>query len=91
MISHMSKKEMTTYLTNLIEEKGSSLDAGIPLEDHIGLTWGDLVRFIENAPDYHETIRATLVKIDFLNGDVFHYLLHLAHGMVATLTAQPRG
>jgi hypothetical protein len=35
------------------------------------------------AKDHHKTIRATLVKIDFCNGDVFHYLDHLAAGMVA--------
>jgi hypothetical protein len=58
-----------TYLTTLIEEKGTDLHDEIGLDGHIGLTWAMLVDF----------------KIDFLNGDVFHYLRHLAEGMVAAL------
>jgi hypothetical protein len=63
-----------TYLTTLIEEKGTDLHDEIGLDGHIGLTWAMLVDF-----------KTMLVKIDFLNGDVFHYLRHLAEGMVAAL------
>jgi hypothetical protein len=46
-----------------------------------------LVDFVA-APEmkeYQADIKTMLVKIDFLNGDVFHYLRHLAEGMVAAL------
>ena len=74
---------MRTYLENLITEKGRSLDDAIELDGHIGLTYQMLVDYIVDAWEWHESIRATLVKIDFCNGDVFDYLNHLARGMVA--------
>lgn len=76
---------MRTYLENLITEKGVDLDATIALDGHIGLTYAMLIDFIVSATDYHHQIRKTLVMIDFRNGDVFHYLHHLAAGMVASV------
>lgn len=75
---------MREYLENLITEKGKALDEDI-LAGHIGLDYAMLIDFIEQAPQHHKTIRDTLVKIDFQNGDVFHYLKHLAEGMVKAL------
>jgi hypothetical protein len=77
---------MKTYLTTLIEEKGCRVTDTIEISGHIGLTYEMLIDFIVSMPDYHKTIRTTLVKIDFLNGNVFHYLHHLAEGMVASVT-----
>ena len=74
---------MKKYLKTLIEEKGKCTDDEITLEGHFGLTYQMLIDFIEQAPEYHKQIRKTLVMIDFKNGDVFHYLKHLAGGMVA--------
>lgn len=75
---------MRNYLEALITEKGVDLEGEIKIDGHIGLTWQMLVDFIvEQAVEYHGEIRKTLVKIDFLNGDVFHYLTHLANGMLA--------
>ena len=74
---------MRKYLEALITEKGMDLESEIGLEGHIGLTWQMLVDYVVEATDYHKQIRATLVHIDFKNGDVFHYLRHLAKGMVA--------
>lgn len=73
---------MQTYLKNLITEKGTDLDTVIEIDGHFGVTYQMLIDFIVSVPEYHATIRRTLVKIDFKNGDVFHYLNHLAHGMV---------
>lgn len=74
---------MRNYLEALITEKGTDLEADINLDGHFGLTWQMLVDFIvEQAPEHHASIRTTLVKIDFLNGDVFDFLTHLAKGMV---------
>jgi len=74
--------EIKTYLANLIEEKGKSVDAEIKIEGHIGITYQNLIEFIEGIPnEMQKEIRTMLVKIDFHNGDVFDYLLHLAKGM----------
>ena len=76
---------MKNYLTTLIEEKGQSIENEIKIDGHFGLTWEMLLDYIEDAPQYHKQIKDTLVKIDFLNGDVFHYLTHLANGMLKAL------
>jgi len=78
--------EMKKYLTALIEEKGIDLEKEIVLEGHIGLTYDDLIFFIEGtSKEIKASIRSNLVAIDFKNGDVFAYLDHLAKGMVAAL------
>lgn len=76
---------MTKYLTTLIQEKGRSTSDTISLEGHFGLTYEMLIDYVAGAAQYHGQIRDTLVVIDFKNGDVFHYLNHLAAGMVAAL------
>ena len=79
---------MTEYLTALIEEKGSSLDTEIQVEGHIGITYQNLVEFIEQVPkEMQSQIKDMLVKIDFHNGDVFDYLNHLVEGMAKQLEA----
>ena len=77
--------QMKKYLETLITEKGRSLEDEIKIDGHFGLTWQMLVDFIAEAKDYHNQIKTNLVKIDFLNGDVFHYLNHLANGMIKSL------
>ena len=73
---------MRTYLNNLITEKGIATSSEIAIDGHYGLTYDMLIDFICEAKDYHKEIRSTLVKIDFLNGDIFHYLNHLTKGML---------
>ncbi len=74
---------MRTYLQNLITEKGRAIDDDLDIDGHIGLTYEMLIDFIMDCPEQHRVIRTTLVKIDYCNGDVFHYLRHLANGMLA--------
>lgn len=76
---------MKTYLTTLIEEKGKRIDDEIKIDGHIGLTYEMLLDFIEQCPGTHKEIKDTIVMIDFKNGDVFHYLDHLAKGMLKSL------
>lgn len=78
---------MKTYLQNLITEKGRDMEDTIDLDGHVGLTWEMLVDFIcqPELAGYHKQIRSTLVAIDFKAGDVFHYLTHLAEGMVKSI------
>ena len=49
------------------------------------VTYEMLIDYINEATQYHNQIKTTLVKIDFLNGDIFHYLDYLAAGMVEAL------
>ncbi len=76
---------MKKYLITLIEEKGKSITDELVVEGHYGLTYEMLIDFIEEMPQYHKTIKTTLVKIDFANGDVFHYFDHLTKGMLKSL------
>ena len=47
-----------------------------------------LVNFIASMPqDMHDAIKNMIVRIDFANGNVFHYLDHLAVGMMEAVKA----
>ena len=77
---------MKKYLVTLIEEKGKSTLNEIKIEGHFGLTYEMLIDYIDQkAKQFHAEIKKTLVKIDFLNGDVFHYLDYLANGMIKAI------
>ena len=79
---------MKKYLTTLIEEKGHSIDEEITIDGHFGVTYEMLLDYIEGAsPTDKKQIKNTLVKIDFLNGDVFHFLNYLGEGMIASVQA----
>ena len=81
-------QDMKNYLENLITEKGKDLeDEVITSDNHFGITFEVLIEYIVAAKQYHKQIRMTLVKIDFKNGDVFHYLKYLANGMIAQYEA----
>lgn len=82
-IAQQKMSEMATYLTALISEKGRSVDAALPLEGHINLSYRNLIEFIDQVtPAIQKQVRDTLVMIDFKNGDVFHYLDFLVQGMI---------
>lgn len=72
---------MKKYLETLITEKGKQLDQTIQIDGHIGITYQMLVDFVHECPEQHAFIKDTIVKIDFKNGDVFHFLHHLAECM----------
>ena len=75
-------KDMKNYLTNLIEEKGKSLDTPVKIDGHIGMTLENVVEFICQLPaEVQKDCRNKLVYIDFKNGDVFHFLDYIALGM----------
>lgn len=76
------------YLEALITEKGQDLDNDVEgLENEIfgpviGFTYQNLVDALVDMKEYAQQIKTMLVKIDFKNGDVFHYLKYLANGIV---------
>jgi hypothetical protein len=79
-------QNLTTYLTNLITEKGHSTDDAVVREGHFGLTWQNLIEFCESVnPQDKQQIITTCTKIDFLNGDVFHFLNYLVDGMIQSM------
>ena len=46
-----------------------------------------VLEFIQNIPeDQQATIKDTIVKIDFHNGDVYHYFEYLAKGIAIAAT-----
>jgi len=77
-----TSKSFTKYLTTLIEEKGGDISDAIGIEGHIGLTYEILIEFVAHQKAHHAAIKRNLVLIDFKNGDIFHFLKHLAYGMI---------
>jgi hypothetical protein len=76
---------MRKYLETLFTEKGISLDAPIEVTGYSGmnfLTLDVVIDAIDKAPvSEQEAIKAMIVKIDFKNGDVLHYVKHLAQAL----------
>lgn len=83
----MNAQELSKYIETLISEKGRDVDACLGIPGHINLCYRNLIEFIEgnSSVSIRSTIYDTLTKIDFANGDVFHYLDHLVSGMLAAI------
>jgi hypothetical protein len=74
---------ISQYMTNLITEKGHSINADLDREGHIGLTYEHLIEFIVSMPtNVQIAVRDMCVMIDFHNGNVFDYFDYLINGMV---------
>ena len=72
-----------TWLDTFISEKELDLDYTFEIEgDDWGMNWIPLqcvIDEIKNAPaTERDAIKKTIVKIDFVNGDVMHFFEHLA-------------
>ena len=73
------------WLDTLLEEKGISQEQIIEIDGNSGVN----IMAIENVTDAikaandneQQEIKAMLVRIDFANGDVVHYLKHLAQAI----------
>jgi len=76
-----------TWLDNLTTEKGYDTEHLFEVEGASGLNLiplGVVLDAIKNTTDgEQEGIKATLVKIDFLNGDCMHFFAHLAQALAA--------
>lgn len=76
---------MKTYLETLISEKGRDLEELLEVEGPSGLNIMPLavvVDAIAQAPASEQAaIKTMIVKIDFVNGDVFGYFRHLAQAI----------
>lgn len=83
-MSNNNQSSFSKYLTTLIIEKGKDPSADLNIEGHIGLSYNHLIEFIDNLKDTNikDNIKNNLVKIDFKNGNVFHFLDYLVDAMV---------
>ena len=74
--------KFATWLDTFLSEKGIDLDTPITVEG----SWGPNYMTVENVVDAmkatsageQNAIKTTFVKIDFANGDVMHFIKHLA-------------
>jgi hypothetical protein len=79
--------KMKKYLTDLFTEKGYNLDhvLEVPSKGIYGTNYIPLESVIEFVckldKDTRVKIRKTFVMIDFKNGDIMHFVNHIAKGM----------
>ena len=77
---------MKKFLETLLEEKGIDIETPIEIEGESGINFmevGTVVEHILIAPKHEQTkIKDILVKIDFQNGDILHFIKHLARALV---------
>lgn len=76
---------MKKYLVTLFEEKNISLETSIEAQGASGtnfMTLQTVVDAIVIAPKHEQIkIKDILVQIDFKNGDVLHFMKHLANAL----------
>lgn len=76
---------MKKYLVALFEEKNISLETSIEAQGESGtnfMTLQTVVDAIVIAPKHEQRkIKDILVQIDFKNGDVLHFIKHLANAL----------
>ena len=77
---------MKNYLNTLLNEKGISTETVLEVQ---GSDWGtnfipvsSVLEFINNLDiNTKAKIKANFIKIDFLNGDIMHFMNYIAKGM----------
>lgn len=76
---------MKKYLVTLFDEKNISLETSIEVQGASGtnfMTLQNVVDAIVIAPKHEQRkIKDILVQIDFKNGDVLHFMKHLANAL----------
>lgn len=76
---------MRKYLEALFKEKNIELETSIEVQGASGtnfMTLENVVDAIVTAPKHEQReIKDILVQIDFKNGDVFHFMKHLAKAL----------
>ena len=75
----------THWIDTFIAEKGVDLEQTFDVEGASGVNvmpYGIVIEAIKSAsPREQAAIKTTIVKIDFVNGDVRHYFRHLAQAI----------
>lgn len=85
----MANKELVEYIETLLEEKEidkECIEFTVKYKDQIHFVNLEFLISIMGMCSTKEaiSIRNTLVKIDFANGDVLHFFEHLANGYIKT-------
>ena len=80
-----TNNKMKNYLNKLIDEKGLDKEIIIEVEGESGTNFiplGEVCEHISKMPNFiKRKIKLTLIKVDFLNGDVMDYFTFLAKGI----------
>lgn len=75
------------WISAFVSEKHIDVDATFEFNDKNGfnvMPYGFVIEATKSAsPAEQAKIKATLQKIDFLNGDPCHFLRHLGQGLAA--------
>lgn len=75
----------TRWLDTFLAEKGIDLDRTFTVNGPSGpnhMAYANVVEAIKQAPAHEQAgIKSMIVRIDFKNGDVRHYLRHLAQAI----------
>lgn len=73
------------WLDTFIDEKGIDLEQGFTVpgpSGHNHMTYQNVIDVMKQAPKHEQNgIKDMIVRIDFRNGDVTHYLRHLAQAI----------
>jgi len=81
----MTQAQFAIWLNKFIDEKEFDTDSPFEVEGPSGTNMMDynvVCQAMLDAPSKEqEAIKSTLIKIDFLNGDIGHYLRHLAQAL----------
>lgn len=76
---------MRKYLETLLEEKNIDLETSIEVMGASGINYMTVETVVEaiaaTSKYEQEKIKHTLVQIDFRNGDVMHFINHLAKAL----------
>lgn len=85
LMFNKTNNKMKNYLNKLIDEKGLDKEIIIEVEGDSGTNFiplGVVVEHIIKMPNFiKRKIKLTLIKVDFLNGDVMDYFTYLAKGI----------
>lgn len=77
--------DFNKWLDTFIEEKGIDLEETFLVKGQLAdnqMSYGVVVDHIKIAPDgEQQDIKDIIIKIDFSNGDVRHFLRHLAKAL----------
>jgi len=74
------------FISTMLDEKGIDIDKDLNKPGHIGLTYRNLLEFIDSMPkETKAQIKKTFSQIDFRNGDINHYLDFLVNGMIQSM------
>lgn len=82
MMTQTTKTAFSKWLDTMMDEKGLDLEQTFEFNDARGeynlMAYGVVIEAIHGAPAHEQAaIKTMLVKIDFVNGDIKHYLRHL--------------